>query len=86
MLLVNPSLHHVKRFTFREYIGKQLLSVVSKGGLGVQTYPVLLFESCGIAKLAGLQGRPRLLQPELALGSLLFEILKKPTTSRKSTR
>ena len=25
---------------------------------GVQTYPVLLFESCGIAKLAGIQGRP----------------------------
>ena len=43
--------------------------------LGVQTYPVLLFESCGIAKLAGLQGRPRLLQPESALGFLLFKML-----------
>ena len=45
---------------------------------GVQTYPVRFFQSCGIDRLAGLQGRPRLLQPELTLGSLLFQMLKTP--------
>ena len=40
--------------------------------------PWSLLACCGIAKLAGLHGRPRLLQPESALGSLLFEILKNP--------
>ena len=44
----------------------------------VQTYPVQLFESCGIAKLAGIQGHPKFQKPELSLGSLLFEILKNP--------
>ena len=38
---------------------------------GVQTYPVLLFGSCGIAKFAGIQGRPRLMQLELALLSVV---------------
>ena len=36
---------------------------------GVQTYPVRFFQFCGIDRLAGLQGRPQLLQPALTLGS-----------------
>ena len=45
---------------------------------GVQTYPIRFFESCGVDRLTGLQGRPHLLQPALTLVSLLFEILKAP--------
>ena len=45
---------------------------------GVQTYQTRFFESCGVDRLTGLQGRPQLLQPALTLGSLLFRILKAP--------
>ena len=61
-----PSLH----FTLRGISGSSCPQWGVKSWPGVQTYPVMLFESCGIAKLAGIQGRPKLLQPELSLGSL----------------